>query len=221
MRKRIVIVISIFVFLLSLGALYIFMKDLNKPSQCNDLEQEFGKPVIYLYPKSEQDIFVSLDFKGKLICTYPQYKNGWKVTAKPDGTIINKEENKEYSYLFWEGKNNHQWDFSKGFVVKGEDTREFLQDTLSKMGLTPKEYNEFIVYWLPKMQENKYNLITFPGEEYEELASLNISPKPDSILRVYMVYKPLQQPIKVEKQEIKPFERKGFVVVEWGGTEVR
>lgn len=221
MKKKVIISIIVFTLIVAAGVFYLHMKDLNKPSQCNDLEQTYGKPVIYLYPKSKQDVFVSLDFKGKLICTYPQYKNGWKVIAKPNGTIINKEDNREYSYLFWEGKNNNKWDFSKGFVVKGEETREFLQSTLSKMGLTPKEYNEFIVYWLPKMEHNKYNLITFAGREYEELAKLNISPRPDSMLRVYMVYKPLEQPVKVEKQEIKPFERKGFVVVEWGGTEVK
>lgn len=52
------------------------------------------------------------------------------------------------------------------------------------MGLTPKEYNEFIVYWLPQMQKNKYNYITFQNEAYTGSAVLNINPKSDSMLRV-------------------------------------
>jgi len=86
-------------------------------------------------------------------------------------------------------------DLTKGFVVRGEDTAIFLQQMLSRMGLTPKEYNEFIVYWYPQMKNNKYNLIHFAGEEYTDLAKLTITPKPDSILRVFMVYKPLEREI--------------------------
>lgn len=70
------------------------------------------------------------------------------------------------------------------------------------------------------MQGNKYNLITFVGEDYENLAQLKIDPQPDSILRVMMVFKPLDKPVDVEVQELKPFERKGFTVIEWGGSEV-
>jgi hypothetical protein len=109
---------------------------------------------------------------------------------------------------------------SKGFVVKGSETMKFLQEKLQYLGLTSKEYNEFIVYWLPIMQEHKYNLITFAGEDYENIAALKITPAPDSILRVMMLFKPLEEPVIVKEQELKPFKRKGFTVVEWGGTKV-
>lgn len=178
------------------------------------------KPVIYLYPTSVQAVNVKLDYKGKVACTYPEYKDGWNVIAKPDGTLINISDNREYSYLFWEGTSNNEWDMSKGFVVKGNKTEEFLVEKLEYLGLTPKEYNEFIVFWLPIMQENKYNLITFVGEDYENQAQLKITPQPDSILRVMMVFKPLNDFMKVEEQELKPFLRKGFTVVEWGGIEL-
>ena len=154
-------------------------------------------------------------------CTYPEYGNGWSVTANPDGTLINKKDNKEYSYLYWELGGKQNYDFSKGFVVKGSDTAEFLQEVLSEMGLIPREYNEFIVYWLPKMQNNEYNLISFQNEEYTDNVRLDISPKPDSTLRVFMAYKALDEKIEVEPQEFEPFERKGFTVVEWGGAQVK
>jgi len=173
-----------------------------------------GKPVIYLYPEKEQEVNVKLDLDGKFTFTYPEYNNGWNVTAKPDGTIIS--DGKEYSYLFWEGlMPTFKPDFKEGFVVKGSDSAEFLRETLSQMGLTPKEYNEFIVYWAPKLQENEYNKIYFAEDDYTDEAKLEINPKPDSILRVFMVYEKADENTVLPKQEIKPFERKGFTVVEW------
>lgn len=200
-------------FILSLLLILVFL------TGCGP-EKVTKKPVIYLYPTSEQIVSVKLNYKGKLTCTYPEYKDGWKVKAKPDGTLTVIKDNREYSYLFWEGISNNKWDMSKGFVIKGSETKKFLQEKLEYLGLTPREYNEFIVYWLPVMQENKYNLITFAGEDYENTAQLEITPQPDSILRIMMLFKPLNKPIKVEKQELKPFVREGFTVVEWGGTKV-
>ncbi len=179
------------------------------------------KPVIYLYPETETEVSVELDYKGRLTCTYPEYSEGWKVIAKPDGTLIDIEANREYSYLFWEGESDTEYDMTTGYVVKGEETEQFLHNMLSKMGLLPKEYNEFIVYWLPQMQDNAYNLITFQNECYTESAKLTITPKPDSILRVFMAYQALETPTEVQEPTIIPFERTGFTVVEWGGTEVK
>lgn len=36
-----------------------------------------------------------------------------------------------------------------------------------------------------------------------------------------MVYKALDKEIEVEEPMIETFERNGFTVVEWGGTELR
>ncbi len=177
------------------------------------------KPVIYLYPEEETEVFVALDYQGELICTWPTYRDGWRVMAKPDGTLINLDDGQEYSYLFWEGVSDTEYDVSRGYCVKGEDTAVFLRETLAEMGLTPREYNEFIVYWLPKMQGNPYNLITFQKDAYERTAPLTITPTPDSILRVFMVYEALEEPVEIEAPEITPFVREGFTVVEWGGSE--
>ncbi len=176
------------------------------------------KPVIYLYPEKETDVKVELDYNGTLLCTYPEYDDGWYVTASPDGTLRDQMTGKEYSYLFWEGVADVKWDMTCGYVVKGSETAAFLEETLTKMGLSARERNDFITYWLPRMTNNPYNLITFQEELYTESAVLNITPTPDSLLRVFMVYQPLEKPIEVEEPEIKPFEREGFTVVEWGGA---
>ena len=182
-------------------------------------EQYSAKPVLYLYPEEETAVTVSLDYDGTLTSTWPIYQDGWRVTVAPDGTLTDADGN-EYSYLFWEGKDSIDYDFSEGFCVAGEDTAAFLRETLSQIGLTPREYNEFIVYWLPRMQDNAYNLISFQSERYTDAARLTIDPEPDSLLRVFMAWKPLAAPQEITPQTFTPFAREGFTAVEWGGAEI-
>ena len=177
------------------------------------------KPVLYLYPEVETAVSVKLTPNGGFTCTYPAYDNGWQVTAAPDGTLTDSR-GQTYNYLYWEGNTHTQYDMTSGFCIKGEDTAAFLEASLSKLGLTRREANEFIVYWLPLMQENPYNLITFQTEAYTEAAPLEITPAPDTTLRVFMAYQPLEAPIDIPAQTLTAPERKGFTAVEWGGTEI-
>ena len=178
------------------------------------------KPVIYLYPETETDVHVELDFNGELTCTYPAYENGWNVTATPDGTLTD-ETGREYYALYWEGVTDTAFDLSAGFCVAGNDTAAFLEEKLAALGLTDREANEFIMYWLPKMQENAYNLVSFQFETYTETAELTVSPEPDTVIRVYMVYKPLDKDIEIPEQILPETPaRNGFTVVEWGGTKL-
>lgn len=178
------------------------------------------KPVIYLYPEQGEEVSVRLDYDGKLTCTYPEYDNGWHVTAAPDGRITD-ENGQEYNYLYWEGETEQEYDFSEGFCVAGEDTAEFLEDALEKLGLTRREANEFIVYWLPRMEQNEYNLISFQSEAYTDHARLSIQPEPDTVIRVFMAYKPVENEQEIPEQTLAAPERSGFTVVEWGGCELR
>ncbi len=178
-----------------------------------------AKPVIYLYPEREQEVQVQLDYNGELTCTYPAYNGGWKVTARPDGTLIDAA-GQTYSYLYWEGETAGEYDFSQGFCVAGKDTAAFLENALARQGLNRKEANEFIVYWLPLMEKNSYNLIAFQGERYTENARLTVAPEPDTVLRVFMAWKPLETPVEIEPQPLAAPQRNGFTLVEWGGTKV-
>ena len=178
------------------------------------------KPVIYLYPQKEMEVAVSLQLKGQLTCTYPAYNDGWQVTAAPDGTLTD-EKGQTYNYLYWEGETNAQWDMTEGFCVKGADAAAFLEEALEKLGLTRREANEFIVYWLPLMERNPYNMISFQTAAYTEAAKLNIEPAPDTLIRVFMTWKRCEDQITLPEQVLTPPERKGFTVVEWGGTEIK
>lgn len=178
------------------------------------------KPVIYLYPKEETELSVKLDYSGWLSCTYPEYNGQWQITAKPDGTLTDKN-GMEYNYLYWEGVTDTEYDFSEGFCIKGEDTAEFLEKALANLGLNRREANEFIVYWLPKMQSNEYNIISFQTDVYTDNAKLEIIPEPDTLIRVFMAYKPSDVCIDITEQKLTSPDREGFTVVEWGGTEIK
>ncbi len=178
------------------------------------------KPVIYLYPEEESEVSVKLTLDGALTCTYPAYNNGWTVVAAPDGTLTDKD-GQTYNYLYWEGETYAEYDFSKGFCIKGEDTAAFLEASLGRLGLNRREANEFIVFWLPVMQENEYNIISFQTETYTNAAKLEVSPAPDTLIRVFMAYTPSDEYVDIEEQELTATERVGFTVIEWGGTEVK
>ena len=177
------------------------------------------KPVIYLYPTAETDITVTLDYDGVLTHTYPAYEDGWRVTASPDGTLRDAA-GREYYCLFWEGEGGAEYDFSRGFCVAGRDTAAFLEDALRQLGLTDREANEFLIYWLPRMEGNAYNLIAFQTERYTDSARLTIHPAPDTLLRVFMAWKPLEREVDIAPQTLTAPERRGFTAVEWGGAEV-
>lgn len=186
----------------------------------NFYEAPAMKPVIYLYPEEKTEVSVSVDFPngGGLTCTYPEYGEGWRVIALPDGTLTDESGN-EYYCLYWEGAGLPLSDPGEGWCVPGEDTAGFLREKLLEIGLTAREANEMIIYWLPILQKNPYNLISFHFEDYDRAAPLTVSPQPDTMIRVFMTYMPLAEPTEPVPQNLPHYERKGFTLVEWGGGE--
>lgn len=72
------------------------------------------------------------------------------------------------------------------------------------------------------MQENEYNYIRFATmDEINSNVPLEFSVEPDTLIRVLMQYKPLDENIEVKEQELVTPERNGFTIVEWGGTEIK
>ena len=74
------------------------------------------------------------------------------------------------------------------------------------------------------MSKNKSNYIHFLfNNEFDKYAKLSIEPKPDTIFRVFMVWsssKDITLVTDMQEQKIPVMQRKGFTVVEWGGTEM-
>lgn len=181
------------------------------------------KPVIYLYPPEKTAIEIKLDLKGKLLTTFPKYDKNWDVIAEPNGQIFDKKTNRYYSSLFWDGTIDfpeEHYKYHDGFIVPKEKSIEFLIEKLEHIGLNNQETNEFIQYWLPLLERNKYNFIHFlVNEECDEIAILNVNPKPETTIRIYMEFYGLENFTEIKEQQLPKTERKGFTLVEWGGAD--
>ena len=126
---------------------------------------------------------------------------------------------KYYYALYWEEEFNNKVDFSTGFYVTKENALNFLEEKTEEIGLTRREANEFIMYWLPILEKNEKNLVYFElTEEVEKNNKLIITPKPDSLLRMTIHVKKVDGYTKIKEQKLTTFKRKGFVAVEWGGV---
>lgn len=192
----------------------LMRNEVKPPAEC-------GKPVIYLYPEKTSTVTVKVDI-NEFTKTEPDYgDNGWKVVAEPNGELTNLADGQKYEYLFWEGISDKELSMNGGFVVAKAELENFLKDSLNKLGLNEKETADFMEFWYPKMMDSAepYVLVSFVGTtEFNKIAPLEISPKPDTLIRVFMYYQPLMSKIKIPEQKLSTLERNGFTVVEWGGT---
>lgn len=183
-----------------------------------------AKPVIMLYADKDTNFTITQNFTINDSFIYPSYNhgNGWsgKVLAGKEGDLVIN--NKNYDYLFWEGKTGADISVSKGNVVSKANTINFLENTLSKYGMTDREKLDFITYWGPKLSKNDYNLISFVNDEYATKHPMEVSPKPDYMQRIFMVYKAVDKNYKIDKQEFTQAPaRHGFMLIEWGGDELK
>jgi len=197
---------------------------LNLEETNNYWDVEVAKPVIYLYPTETIKINVKLGRPEDITCSYPKYEiEGWNIIAEPNGNLKDVNTGRELYCLYWEGKKSiSSQKIEEGFVVEGKNTSEFLEQKLELLGLTQKEAQEFIIYWLPKMEKNKYNYIRFQTiEEINQYMPLEITPIPDNIIRINMEWKPLETYVEVKEQKLETTPlRDGFTVVEWGVTYI-
>lgn len=229
--EKIIIILVIIIIIIVLSIL-ILKNMTNVNSQHNQIKNvlqpyeiepdEVKKPIIYLYPTVDTELTIKLGNPEKVTCSYPKYDNEWNVIAKPDGTLMDIKTGRKLYALYWEGKEVNNTETKEGFIVEGKDTIEFLEEKLQILGLTDREAEEFIIYWLPKLQENKYNYIRFVTlDEINEYMPLEFSIQPDTLIRVLMEFKALDEYIDIPEQKLETPERNGFVAVEWGGTEIK
>jgi hypothetical protein len=180
------------------------------------------KPVIYIYSDTEKEMEIKLDVNGKLGFTWPVYHEAWNFTATPEGKI--KMDGKEFNYLFWESE-MPEYALDKaskeGFLVATDTLLSFLENSLEKMNFTASESADFITFWYPQMIKNEKNHIQFLfNESCDTYARLNISPLPDHIFRVGMVWCDAKNSGVIPNEQIIPsVKREGTTVIEWGGME--
>lgn len=198
----------VFVFKSGLGVNIIFTgRDYAGLAEC-------GKPAIYLYPEQEMEVFVKLG--TKITKSDPEYKDGWKVWALPSGEL--KFGDKTYPYLYWEGTGQEYALINAGAVVAKKDVEKTLKMQMQELGLNEKEIADFLDFWLPKMPNKPFVRLTWFGNQLmDRLAPISVTPKPETIIRVFLDYEGLDIKISLPAQRLSAPLRKGFTVVEWGG----
>ena len=196
-----------------------------RPDTTRDKAVMIEKPAIYLYPEKETSVTVKHEFLGKMNTTYPEYNNGWEVVASPKGILYNKADQRNYSYLFWDGFYEFpasHYNYKDGFYVEKKYYTKFLHEKLKYIGLNETEINDFVVYWLPQMNLNEKVFVHFRiNDNIDNVSFLKINPEPDTLIRVFMEFREVTKNEKPLPTQILPkFERKKFVVVEWGGSRM-
>jgi len=181
---------------------------------------ECGKPVIYLYPEEQIVANVQVEPNGGFTVTDPIYpEGGWTVVAEPNGDLYYPKNGQNYPYLFWEGHADGFGFSEKGFVFAKEDVPSEMRELLYKTGLNYKETEDFMEFWEEKMIVKDYVFVTFvPQRDFDRAAPLKVTPAPETTIRVFMDFEPIDEYKKVEPLNIITPERKGYTVVEWGGV---
>jgi hypothetical protein len=189
----------------------------------HEYEGEMAKPVIYLYPPKQMTVSVRVSPRGGVTVSEPPYGSGWTVKATPEGTL-HTDDGRAHPYLFWESALvEAPKPLTEGAVVPREHLREFLGTSLSTLGLSPREADDFVAYWLPLMARSPFVAVRFStADEIDAAAPLSIAPPPDTVIRVLMDFRPLAQPVTLKPQTLPGAPlRRGFTVVEWGGLKYR
>lgn len=186
------------------------------------------KPVIYLYSEKDETVAIKFQPKGEIIFTYPLYNQdqGWEVNVS--GNVI-QSKGKEYPYLFWEAETAdlqyHKMNSRPyGSYIKTDTAVQFLENSLTRLGLNRTEQTDFITFWLPKLLQKDYAFIQFViDDDYEaHISAMAVNPAPENMRRVYMIFTLFDQDElgrSYESQHFPSFNREGFTLVEWGGTQ--
>ena len=115
------------------------------------------------------------------------------------------------------------------------DLLPYLDGALKALTLHTSARNDFITYWLPKLSKRPYVALRFlPQPAYERAAPLDVSPAPDVVTRVFMLFRGIAEEDVGEWKDararvdwvdvvgVSPAaqDRSLFRVLEWGAMEV-
>lgn len=208
-----------------------------------------GKPVVYLYPTKPTNVSVQFVNPVQFTTDIPAYHNEWNVLAHPDGVLTDLQPqytdcsrldstkpgseyaktacvNNSYPYLYWAGQSfgASYPPQTSGWIVDQNELPVFLQEKLTAIGLSKQEITDMLAYWVPEMlfkQVPYYRVSFLQTPEMNRLIPLRITPVPDTVIRVFLDWTPLESKpdIKLPPQILTHIERIGFTAVEWGGLK--
>jgi hypothetical protein len=204
---------------------FVFFKDSLGRTQVHRLSLHeipiLAEPLIYIYGNS--GIRVNLKLCSNLVhrASWPEYGDGWEIQLLGNGLMWDLKSSKKVGSLFWEGFAGPIPPLKHGWMVTPSEVTPLLRKILPLYGLNYRESAAFIKYWSKVLtQAPFYRIEIIPSQWLEEICPLEITPKPEQLLRVYLRAYP-----KLEFEQItppplpsKPSSRPSYTVVEWGGV---
>ena len=184
---------------------------------------DFKVSFTYIYPDEDiENVLMEVDFiNGEMHEIHPGevYDSRWSLYFE-NGKIYNADDGYEINEFVYDGIIGDLPEIKEGFVVRGSETEEFLYNTLVEYGFVDDEISDFLFNSMPYLAGNEYNLISFQNGWLEDEVDMLVYPTPDTMFRFLMVYQPLDKKILLPEQEIVPFERDGFTIVEMACVEL-
>jgi len=193
----------------------------------------------------------------------------WAIAAEPSGTLVDKTSGAEVSYLYWEATadpslmtpNTSRAATPVGDLEAFDPARPsvsptdsillpigkvpgYLDTALKALALHTEARTSFITYWLPDLLKHEYVALRFLAQaSYEQAAKMRVSPAPDVVNRVFMLFRGVapddlglwsQAAARATAEDGAMFwtdvvgidsarasDRSLFRVLEWGGMEVK
>lgn len=210
----------------------------------NDAESKYTvhleKPVIYLYSNTSQpqEVAVNLSLKqGQFTEINPpfsqtngKYNGQWNTTVTNQGILIDRQ---YLPSLYWESllkPTEYQTLLSAqeqqhSRIIPASMYSEYLTRELSDYGLNDIEINDFLIYWLPRLEEYPAAKIVFDTTFLDLVSTLIIVPGPASIIRLFVhfhVYTTTLPSIEQYTASIKNLSTTldrsvALCCIEWGG----
>ncbi|CAE6411005.1 unnamed protein product [Rhizoctonia solani] len=131
---------------------------------------------------------------------------------------------------------------SQSVLLPFDKVTGYIDDALLALGLHTEARTSFITYWLPDLSKHAFIALRFlPQDEYEKAAPLNITPIPEVVTRVFMLFRGVEESqielwndaMDMERMdasvwknivgidEAKVHDKSLFRVLEWGGVGVK
>ncbi|KAF4610257.1 hypothetical protein D9613_010308 [Agrocybe pediades] len=179
-------------------------KNMENGDQIDVLRRQIrGKPVIYIFSPSpiEASVKLSLAPQWDFSAIYPvvpiekpigqahHQEITWRIRAQPNGSegpqALGSTEGSVEAF----NPNATILNDDNSVVLPVSEVTPYLDRALHALGLHTEARTSFITYWLPSILKHKNIAFRFvPQASYEQAAPLTVSPTPDIVSRVFMVF---------------------------------
>lgn len=180
------------------------------------------EPLIYIYSKHRQLYELKLSNSIKIVDAIPNtFNNSWQFYADSKGRLYFPGTNQREKYIYWEGIGPSLPELPRqGDVVSAQNLDSYFSQRLQQFGFNAQEIYDFKKFWLKELSPYPNVLIEFlVNSEVDHYAPLEIKPRMNQIIRIYLIYRPLvdQKDVFPEKKYPVIIRKEDKVLVEWGG----